>query len=74
MNAREFFQDIVQRSYYEYCQNPKDIRLLWNAIVSMNTVPDYIALDRLGYVLEVNRKEFDAEVREVCKELDLTEL
>jgi len=74
MDAQEFFQNIVQRSYYEYCQNPNDIRLLWNAIVSMNTVPDHIALDRLGYVLEVNREEFDAEVQEVRKELDLTEL
>jgi len=74
MDAREYFQDIVQRSYYEYCQNPKDIRLLWHAIVSMNSVPDYIAVDRFGYVLEVDRKEFDAEVRKVRKELDLTEL
>ena len=74
MDAQEFFQNIVQRSYYEYCQNPNDIRLLWNAIVSMNTVPDHIALDRLGHALEVNREEFDAEVQEVRKELDLTEL
>lgn len=74
MDAREFFQYIVQRNYYEFCRSQNAICLLWNAIVSMNTVPEYLALDRLGYVLEVKQEALGAMAQEKRKELGLTEL
>jgi hypothetical protein len=50
MDAAEFFRDIVKANYNEFTINTDDLRLLWNAVVSMNTVAEYVALDRLGYV------------------------
>jgi hypothetical protein len=49
MDAAEFFRDIVKPNHDEFTNNTGDLRLLWNAIVSMNTVVEYVALDRLGY-------------------------
>jgi hypothetical protein len=52
MDASEFFNTVVKRNYEEwtgFTGNQDDFRLLWNAIVSMNTVPEYLALDELGY-------------------------
>jgi hypothetical protein len=43
MDAAEFFNTVVKRNYEEFTNNPNDFRSLWNAIVSMNTVPEYIA-------------------------------
>ena len=50
MYARELFREIVAPNYYEFCGNPTDIRLLWNALISMNSVADYLALERLNYL------------------------
>ena len=74
MDAREFFQLIVQPNYYEFCGAQNNIRLLWNAIVSMNTMPEYLAFDRLRYPLEIGRNVLGAEAQEIRKELGLTEL
>jgi len=49
MDAREFFHNVVMPNYTEFVRSPTDIRLLWNALVSMNTVAEYLALERLGY-------------------------
>jgi len=49
MNAAEFYQDVVKRNYEEFTNNPGDFRLLWNALLSMNTVAEFVALDRLAY-------------------------
>jgi hypothetical protein len=74
MDAREFFQYIVQPNYYEFYRSQNNIRLLWNAIVSMNTVPEYLVLDRLGYVLELKREVLDAKAQEIRDKHGLTEL
>jgi len=50
MDAREFFETVVKPNYYEAKSNRDDFRLIWNAIVSMNTVPEYVALERLKYI------------------------
>jgi len=42
IDATEFFND-------EFTLNSDSRRLLWKAIISMNTVAEYVALDRLGY-------------------------
>jgi hypothetical protein len=49
VDAREFFNTVVVPNYAEFSRHPTDIRLLWNALISMNTVAEYLALDRLGY-------------------------
>jgi hypothetical protein len=49
MNAAEFFREVVESNYLEFNRNPDDVKMLWNAVVSMNTVPEFVALDRLGY-------------------------
>jgi hypothetical protein len=74
MDAREYFQLIVQPNYYEFYQAQNSIRLVWNAIVSMNTVPEYLALDRLGYPLELDRDVLGAEAQKIREKLGLTEL
>jgi hypothetical protein len=66
MNATEFFRDVAKSNYEEFESNPDDLRALWNAVVSMNTVPEYLALHRLNYK-DVSRDDlYDAanEVRE----------
>ena len=71
MNAHEFFQNVVRRNYEEFSGCPKDLRLLWNVVVSMNTVAEYIALDQLGYS-PVSREELDRKahhIREQFSEL-----
>jgi hypothetical protein len=54
MDTSEFFNTVVTRNYQEFTLNPDDFRSLWNAIISMNTVPEYMALDEHGYA-EVSR-------------------
>jgi hypothetical protein len=49
MNAAKFFREVVESNYLEFNRNPDDVKMLWNAVVSMNTVPEFVALDRLGY-------------------------
>ena len=48
MDAYEFFHQIVESPPYH-------LRLAWNAIVSLNTVPEFIVLHRLGYKTDVDR-------------------
>jgi hypothetical protein len=74
MDAREFFQLIVQPNYYEFYADQNNIRKLWNAIVSMNTVPEFLALHRLGYRRDILREVLDAEALKICDEPGLTEL
>ena len=62
MDAREYFQRIVVPDYAHFQQSPSDIRLLFNALVSMNTVPEFLALHRLGYAVDISREELDEEV------------
>ena len=49
MDASEFFDTVVKRNWQEFNGKPDDFRSLWNAILSMNTVPEYVALEQLGY-------------------------
>jgi hypothetical protein len=56
MDAREFFREVVKPNYEESLKNPHSYRLLWNALVSMNTVAEFVALERLEYS-PTSRKE-----------------
>jgi hypothetical protein len=64
MKAADFFSDIAARNYEEASRNPDCLRFVWNAVVSMNTAPEYVALERLNY-REVPRSELDKAAGEV---------
>jgi hypothetical protein len=49
MDAHQFFHNVVMPSYTAFAQSPSELHLLWNILVVMNTVPEYLAVDRLGY-------------------------
>jgi hypothetical protein len=49
MDAKEFFSAVVVENYKEAIADPANLRKLWNAAVSMNTVAEYLALHRAGY-------------------------
>jgi hypothetical protein len=51
MDAPEFFREVVKPNYEESVKNPHSFKLLWNALVSMNTVAEFVALARLEYSL-----------------------
>ena len=69
MNAREFFESVVKPNYDEFVQSQNDTRLLWNVVVSMNTVPEFLVLHRLRYPLDLSRKELDAGADRIRNEL-----
>jgi hypothetical protein len=64
MDAREFFNTVVKRNYQEFTLNPDDFRSLWNAIVSMNTVAEYLALEQLQYA-QVPREKLDTTAKQI---------
>src|SRR5262249_33095987 len=64
MDASEFFNTVVKRNYEEFTNNPNDFRSLWNAIVSMNTVAEYMALEQLQYA-QVPREKLDATAKQI---------
>ena len=35
MDTGEFFQNVARRNYFEFFERGDDIRLLWNAVVSI---------------------------------------
>jgi len=47
MDASEFFNTVVKPNYDDFTKMD-DYRSLWNAIVSMNTVPEYMAFEQLN--------------------------
>ena len=49
MDAAEFFRDVVKPNYQESVNNPHSFRSLWNTLVSMNTVAEFVALERIEY-------------------------
>lgn len=67
MNATEFFQEIIKPNYDETKRTPDNLRLLVNAIISMNTVAEFVALDRLGYV-KVSLQELAKEANEIRRQ------
>ena len=44
MDAADFFHDLVKPNYEELRRDQNRLRRLWNAVVSMNTVAEYVAL------------------------------
>jgi hypothetical protein len=67
MDAYEFFHQIVEPNCENALRPPYHLRLAWNAIVSLNTVPEFIVLHRLGYKTEVDRDLLYRETEEIRK-------
>jgi hypothetical protein len=59
MDARDFFATVVTENYNQAKADPANFRKLWNALVSMNSVADYLALNQLAYG-SVGRRGIDA--------------
>ncbi len=49
MDAVEFFREVVEPNFQEFRKAPSNFRLLWNALVSMNTVAEFVTLERIEY-------------------------
>jgi hypothetical protein len=64
MDAKEFFSLVVVENYKEAIADPANLRKLWNAAVSMNTVAEYLALHRAGYPT-LERWEVDEKAKAV---------
>ena len=70
MDASEFFNTVVKPNYKEFIEKPDDFRLLWNAIISMNTVAEYVALEQHGYA-QVSRDVLARSAKQIRnKDLD----
>jgi hypothetical protein len=61
MDAKEFFDQIVTPNYREAENNPNDLRLTYNAIITMNTAAEFLALHKLGYPEGLTAKKLDRE-------------
>ena len=67
MDAYEFFHQIVEPNCENALRPPYHLRLAWNAILSLNTVPEFIALHRLGYKTDVDRDLLYRETEDIRK-------
>jgi hypothetical protein len=57
MDALEFFEKIAKPNYEEAKRAPDDLRLLWNAVVSLNTIVEFVVLHRCNYEADLERNE-----------------
>jgi len=67
MDAYEFFHQIVEPNCKNALRPSYHLRLAWNAIVSLNTVPEFIVLHRLGYQTDVDRDLLYRETEDIRK-------
>jgi hypothetical protein len=67
MDATEFFQKIIKPNYEDAVRAPDDLRLLLNAIISMNTVAEFVALDRLGYA-KISQQELAKRANDIRRQ------
>jgi hypothetical protein len=71
MDALEFFEKIAKPNYEEAKRAPDDLRLLWNAVVSLNTIVEFVVLHRCNYEADLERNELlKKEIRKKIPELD----
>jgi len=72
MDAREYFREVASANYLAFARTRSDLRLLWNAVVSMNSVAEWVALHRLNYPPGLGRRELDDAadaIRQGCESL-----
>ena len=73
MDASDFFNTVVKRNYQEFTASSDDYRSLWNAIVSMNTVAEHVALEQHQYNAQVSRQQLDRTANQI-RDNDLADL
>jgi hypothetical protein len=64
MDKKDYVQQVALKSYEASKAEPNSFYKLRSAVEAMNTVPEYVALDRLGYT-SLPRKQIDAESERV---------
>ncbi|MGZ4883047.1 MAG: hypothetical protein ACXV2A_04050 [Halobacteriota archaeon] len=67
MNAKEFFDEVVAPNYLDAHQHPNNFKLVCNAITCMNTVAEFVALERLGYPTVLTRSDLETKANEIRK-------
>ena len=67
MDAKEFVREVVVPNCEEFKADPTSFRKLWNAVVSMNTVPEWMAFDRVGYT-SLKQSEIETAYKDVRKQ------
>jgi len=73
MDSRDFFQDVAARNYYEFFQRHDDKRLLWNAVVSMNSVAEYLALHQQNYA-RISQNQLTRTAKQIREQHHLLDL
>jgi hypothetical protein len=69
MDASDFFNNVVKPNYDEFVGSPTNIRSLWNVLVSMNTVPEFLALQQREYPPYISRNELHKLAEEIRGDL-----
>jgi hypothetical protein len=65
MDAQDFFDQVVQPNYADAIGHPDDFGLVWNAIVCMNTVAEFVALHQLGYPENLTRSDLAKKAKQI---------
>jgi hypothetical protein len=65
MDAKEFFDLVVVPNYLDAHQHPDNLRFVCNAITCMNTVAEFVALERLGYPDQLKRESLQNKANEI---------
>ena len=73
MDTGEFFQNVARRNYFEFFERGDDIRLLWNAVVSMNSVAEYLALHQQNYA-RISQNQLTRTAKQIREQHHLLDL
>jgi hypothetical protein len=65
MDVKQFYEQIALKNYEDSLADPTSYQKLWNAMVSANTIADYLGLERLNYGSTLTRQEIDGAVSDV---------
>lgn len=67
MNAAEFFSQVCEPNVISMRGNTDSFMHLWNAAVSLNHFPEWLALHELGYQSGLCRGDIDGKTEEIRK-------
>jgi len=65
MDPRQYFETIVEPNFHEAKAKSDDLRLIYNAIITMNSVVEYVGLERLKYADDLDRRQLSNKVYEI---------
>ena len=71
MDAKEFFDRIVTPNYRDAVNNPRDLRLTYNAVITMNTAAEFLALHQLGYPEKLTAEALDKKANAIRDQHEL---